>query len=302
MNEKDGKKQNKLFFIIKMLVLLVLLSIILAAAVGYFIDSESGNTAMIYVDGPIVLSDPGAFSQSASAYDIVSFISQAAKDPQIKAIIISINSPGGSPVGSDEIGRALKEANKTTVAVIREIGTSGGYWVASAADHVIANRMSETGSIGVYGSYLAFPGLLERYNITYEQVNAGQYKDMASPFKELTPDERKVLEGLLNEIQDDFIQEVSANRNMSESRVREIATGIIFTGKTAKDLGLVDELGGIEEAKKYITKELNITPEIREYKKEASLVELLSGIVSRQSFSLGQGIASVPVERGVAKV
>lgn len=295
MNEKDGKKQNKVFFIIKILFLLVLLSFIMAAAVGYFIDSEKGNTAMIYVDGPIVLSDPGAFSSSASASDIVGFIGQAAKDSKIKAIIVSINSPGGSPVGSDEIGRALKEANKTTVAVIREIGTSGGYWVASAADHVIANRMSETGSIGVYGSYLAFPGLLERYNITYEQLNVGKYKDMASPFKELNSDERKVLEGLLNEIQDNFIQEVSANRKMPESKVREIATGMVFTGKRAKELGLVDELGGIEEAKKYITKELNITPEIREYKKETNLVDLISGIISRQSFSLGQGIASVPV-------
>ncbi|MCX6707408.1 MAG: S49 family peptidase, partial [Candidatus Woesearchaeota archaeon] len=88
---------------------------------------------------------------------------------------------------------------------------------------------------------------------------------------------------------------VSANRNMNESRVREIATGMVFTGKTAKDLGLVDELGGIEEAKNYIAKELNITPEIREYKKSASLIDLLSGIVSKQSFSLGQGIASMPV-------
>jgi protease-4 len=300
MKEQEIKKPNKTFFILKTLVLLVLLSIILAAAVGYLVDSETGNTAMIYVDGTIALSSSGAFSDSASAYDIVRFIKEADKDSKIKAIIVSINSPGGSPVASDEIGRALKESNKTTVAVIREVGASGGYWVASAADHVIANRMSQTGSIGVYGSYLAFSGLLERYNITYEQINAGKYKDMASPFKELTPEERKVLEDLMNEIQEDFIDEIAVNRNMSDSEVREIATGMIFTGKTAKDLGLVDELGGIEEAKKYISAQLNITPEIREYKKEATFLDLISGIVSRQSFSMGQGIGQSIVSAPVS--
>lgn len=298
MEEKNKKKVNKWAVILVVLAALALLSFLFSSLISVFFDiSDAGNVAMVDLDGVITLGQSSVFSDTLSSDDVVGFIKKADENPAIKAIIININSPGGSPVGTDEIANAIKKANKTTVAVVREVGASGGYWIASSADYIIANRMSITGSIGVIGSYLEFSGFLERYNMTYERLVAGKYKDIGTPLKELAPDERKIIQDILDELHNEFIIEVAKNRKLPESKVKEFATGAIFTGKQAKELGLVDELGGIEEAKNYINKTLNITPVITEYKKPVTLADILSGIVSKQSFSLGEGIGSALVER-----
>ena len=298
MAEKDQKKANPWYVVLKVLVGLVLLSLILSFAISLFMDSSNaGNVAMIKVEGPIMVSSDSPFSEQASSSDIIGFIEDADNNPAIKAIIIDVNSPGGSAVASDEIASAIKKANKTTVSVIREVGASGGYWVASAADHVIANRMSVTGSIGVLGSYLEFSGFLDRYNVTYQRLVSGKYKDIGTPLKELTGEERSLIQDVLDEIHEDFILAVSENRNLNPEDVRKIADGMLFTGKRAKDLGLVDELGGIEEAKLYLNRTLNITPLIREYEKEPTFMELLFQAISEQSFSVGQGIGAMLSEK-----
>ena len=298
MAEKDQKKANPWYVVLKVLVGLVLLSLILSFAISLFMDSgNAGNVAMIKVEGPIMVSSDSPFSEQASSSDIIGFIEDADNNPAIKAIIIDVNSPGGSAVASDEIASAIKKANKTTVSVIREVGASGGYWVASAADHVIANRMSVTGSIGVLGSYLEFSGFLDRYNVTYQRLVSGKYKDIGTPLKELTGEERSLIQDVLDEIHEDFILAVSENRNLNPEDVRKIADGMLFTGKRAKDLGLVDELGGIEEAKLYLNRTLNITPLIREYEKEPTFMELLFQAISEQSFSVGQGIGAMLSEK-----
>jgi len=298
MAEKDQKKVNPWYVVLKVLVGLVLLSLILSFAISLFMDSgNAGNVAMIKVEGPIMVSSDSPFSEQASSSDIIGFIEDADNNPAINAIIIDVNSPGGSAVASDEIASAIRKANKTTVSVIREVGASGGYWVASAADHVIANRMSVTGSIGVLGSYLEFSGFLDRYNVTYQRLVSGKYKDIGTPLKELTGEERSLIQDVLDEIHEDFILAVSENRNLNPEDVRKIADGMLFTGKRAKDLGLVDELGGIEEAKLYLNRTLNITPLIREYEKEPTFMELLFQAISEQSFSVGQGIGAMLSEK-----
>ena len=298
MAEKYQKKVNPWYVVLKVLVGLVLLSLILSFAISLFMDSgNAGNVAMIKVEGPIMVSSDSPFSEQASSSDIIGFIEDADNNPAINAIIIDVNSPGGSAVASDEIASAIKKANKTTVSVIREVGASGGYWVASAADHVIANRMSVTGSIGVLGSYLEFSGFLDRYNVTYQRLVSGKYKDIGTPLKELTGEERSLIQDVLDEIHEDFILAVSENRNLNPEDVRKIADGMLFTGKRAKDLGLVDELGGIEEAKLYLNRTLNITPLIREYEKEPTFMELLFQAISEQSFSVGQGIGAMLSEK-----
>ena len=298
MAEKDQKKVNPWYVVLKVLVGLVLLSLILSFAISLFMDSgNAGNVAMIKVEGPIMVSSDSPFSEQASSSDIIGFIEDADNNPAINAIIIDVNSPGGSAVASDEIASAIRKANKKTVSVIREVGASGGYWVASAADHVIANRMSVTGSIGVLGSYLEFSGFLDRYNVTYQRLVSGKYKDIGTPLKELTGEERSLIQDVLDEIHEDFILAVSENRNLNPEDVRKIADGMLFTGKRAKDLGLVDELGGIEEAKLYLNRTLNITPLIREYEKEPTFMELLFQAISEQSFSVGQGIGAMLSEK-----
>src|SRR3989338_6818866 len=120
---------------------------------------------MLSILGFIAVGDEGSssfFESATASSETIKFIEKADKNPSIKAIILEINSPGGSAVASEEIANAVKKTNKTTVAWIREIGTSGAYWIASSSDHIVASRMSVTGSIGVIASYLEFEGLVDR--------------------------------------------------------------------------------------------------------------------------------------------
>ncbi|MBS3096784.1 signal peptide peptidase SppA [Candidatus Woesearchaeota archaeon] len=285
---------------------LLLLSILGFMAVGVIslfagidVESLSGNVALIPIEGVITGSEDSEFifeSVTASP-DTIELIEKADKNPSIKAIILEINSPGGSAVASEEIANAVKKTNKTTVAWIREIGTSGAYWIASASDHIVANRVSVTGSIGVIASYLEFPGLLERYNITYQRLVAGKYKDIGSPYKEMTQEERELFQQSLDEIRDYFVGEVAKNRNMGKKEVDKMANGLFYLGSQAKELGLVDEIGGKDEVIGYIEKKEGIKAEIVEYKKEKSLFEVLSRIISRQSFFVGKGIGNSLFEK-----
>ncbi len=294
-SSQPENKQRKWPYVLFVLVFLWLLGIILSFFVPAFtgIESESlsGNVALIPVKGVIVGdSTDSFFDDSASSQDIVKLIEKAEDDARIKAIIIEINSPGGSPVASDEIAQALKKTNKTTVAWIREIGASGGYWVASATDHIVANRMSITGSIGVIASYLDFSGFINRYNVSYERMVAGKYKDLGTPFKELTPEERALFQNVLDDLRDEFIDEVAANREMPRKDVEKIATGLFYLGSEAQRLGLVDELGSKDEVIAYIEKQEDIKVEIVKYKTSTDFWELFGAAMGEQSFNIGQGI------------
>ena len=292
---KEKPKTGKWIVLLGVILFLLLIGFILSAIVSIFFGFDSGivdgNVAVIPIKG-VIMADKtrGFFSETASSSDIVELIKKADENPEIKAIIFDINSPGGSAVASDEIAGAIKKANKTTVSVIREVGASGAYWVASSCDYVIANRMSITGSIGVIASYLQFSGLLNDYNVTYERVVAGKYKDMGSPFKELTPAEKTMFDKKLGILHNYFIEEVAKNRKLSKDEVAKLADGQFFIGSEAKDVGLVDMLGNMDDAAGYIERKLNITAEITEYKKPATLIDILSEAMSENSFFVGKGI------------
>src|SRR3989338_241632 len=205
-------------FVLVLLAILGFIAVgIISLFVGVDVESLSGNVALIPVEGIILGSDDSGslFETVASSQDIIELIEKADSNPGIKAIILRVNSPGGTGVASDEIATAVRKTNKTTVAWIREIGTSGAYWVASSADYVVANRISVTGSIGVIASYLEFPGLLEEYNVTYRRLVAGKYKDLGSPFREMTEEEKTIFQQDLDLMKDYFVSEVAKNRKMS---------------------------------------------------------------------------------------
>lgn len=267
---------------------------ILSLFVGVDIESLSGNVALIPIEGLIVGTEDSEFlfESITTSPDTVELIEKAGKNPNIKAIVLEINSPGGSAVASEEIANAVKKTNKTTVAWIREVGASGAYWIASSADYIVANRASITGSIGVIASYLEFPGLLERYNVTYRRLVSGKFKDIGSPYKEMTDEERAIFQQTLDEIRDYFVSEVAKSRNLNKKDVDKIANGLFYLGAQAKELGLVDELGGKDEVIRYIEKKESIKVEIVEYKKEKTLLDLLSKVLSKQSFFVGRGIGS----------
>jgi protease IV len=254
---------------------------------------EHGNVAIIPVYGVIISGESNSYlgGSYASSTEIIELIKKANRNPEIKAIILEINSPGGSAVASDEIGQALKEVNKTKVAWIREIGTSGGYWIASNCDHIVANRMSITGSIGVISSYLDFSGLINDYNVSYQRLVSGKYKDIGSPFRKLKTEEEEILQLQLNKVHDFFIQEISTNRNLPYEKTKELSTGLFFLGIEAKNFGLIDQLGGEKEVIEFIENKLDISAETVNFYKEPSFFDILLGAFHEGSFNTGRGFA-----------
>lgn len=293
MAKKESSKATWIIIIITIFVLFVI-SLFVAVFVALMLGSENvllGNVALIPIDGIIVSSSQDSLfgGGMVASVDVIDWIKKADANPGIQAIIFEINSPGGSAVPSDEISQAIKSVNKTTVALIKDVGASGAYWIASAADKIVANRMSITGSIGVTSSYLEFSGLLDDYNVTYERLVTGQYKDMGTPFRKLEEEERQILQKKLDKIHDIFVKEVATNRNLDEEVVRGLSNGMFYLGIEAKELGLIDELGGIEEVKEIIKQETGLTElRIIKLKKKPSLIESLSQIMSKNFFSLAQ--------------
>lgn len=294
MKKKVDRSRLKLVLITIGSVLFVLF-VFIPIIFSLFDGAKLGNVALIPIEGEITGNGAQSFgSASISSKDIVSFIEDAEENPQVKVLLLELNSPGGSAVASDEIAAAVKKAQKPVVALIREAGASGAYWIASASDHIIANRMSITGSIGVLSSYLEFSGLMGDYNVSYERLVAGEKKDLGTPFKKLTDQERSILQSKLDKIHFFFMEEVAANRNLELAQVQKIATGEFFLGVEALELGLVDELGGKDEAEAFIQKEYGLADvDYVEYEHKAGFFELLSGVASRFFFNVGEGIGSM---------
>jgi len=294
INNKKRLKKIVLTVIAGLFVLFIIVPLILSV---FFNNTKFGNVALIHIDGPIMDGSSFLGEKTISSQKIVEYVKEANDNKEVKVILVEINSPGGTPVASDEIGIAVQKSTKPVVALIREQGTSGAYWVASSADYVIANRMSYTGSIGVIGSYLEFSGLMEKYGVGYEQLISGKDKDLGVPYRKLTDDQRKLLQAKLDKVHDYFIEVVAKNRNLSESKVRELATGEFYLGSEALDLGLVDELGGRDEAEAYITKNYGIEEiEYADYKSEGGILDLLTGVFSDFSFQVGRGFGSIFTE------
>lgn len=258
------------------------------------------DVALIKVYGAIATEQEFSLfgAQGASSDELVKQIEKAATD-DVDAVYIEINSPGGTVVASEEIANAIKKVEKPTVAFIREVGASGGYWVASATDFIIADPYSITGSIGVIGSYLEFAELLEHYNITYRPLTGGKYKDIGSPFKELTGEEQAILQQRIDIIHQGFISEIAENRKLPYEFVKNVSTGVFYLGVQAKEIGLVDQIGSKDDVEKYLKELLNAT-EINfiEYAKAPSFFDALAGVMSQSFFYMGKGLGQGLVETG----
>ncbi|MFP4524124.1 MAG: signal peptide peptidase SppA [Candidatus Woesearchaeota archaeon] len=291
-NEPEpAKTRNILVATLLILGGLYLLSVVFSMMVGTDGNVFEGNVAVVSVHGLITPGDE-AFGQSVSVNDWLELLDEAAEDPQVQAVVLDINSPGGAPVASAELAQAVRSLDKPTVAWIRDLGASGAYWAASAADHVVAHELSMTGSIGVLGSYLEFSQFLDDYNVSYQRLVAGEYKDAGSPLKELEPKERTMLENQLDKMHGIFIEAVAENRNLSVDAVRRVADGRLLLGGEALEAGLVDELGGEDEVRAYLEGRLNASVAMDELRKERSLVDVLRGVVSDHGYAVGEGLSN----------
>jgi protease-4 len=257
-----------------------------ALLLGMFFGSlyavPTGNIAVIPVIGEISGSGSSLLSSTVTSTSIIKLIESAESNPNVEAIILEINSPGGTVVGTKEIVTKVKSVSKPIVAWIREIGASGGYWIASATDSIVADPLSITGSIGVTAAYLSFEGLFHKYGITYENLSVPAMKDMGTQYKNMTDEERAIMEHILNETYYAFVEDVSLNREINVSEVIRLSDqGAILLGLDAYEKGLVDHLGG-EEIAVNITAELAGVdyPVIERYGTKVSLLSLFAGLVT----------------------
>ncbi len=289
---------TKIKTIITIVVVLYLISLVASKLLSVPSISEgviSNGIAIIKIEGPITLTSSNILfgENSASSDEIIENLNKAEKNNGVKAIILEINSPGGTVVASKEIADKVKSIEKPIIALIREVGASGAYWIASSSDLIIADELSITGSIGVISSYLQFSGLLDDFNITYERLVTGEFKDTGSPFKELTPSERVMLQKKLNIIESKFIYDVAKNRNMKVEDVKKLADGSFYLGIEAKQNGLIDLTGNRALAIQKAKEMANITKEnVVEYVKKPSLLNVFEKLASKTSYSIGRGIGS----------
>jgi protease-4 len=186
-----------------------------------------------------------------SSEQAVEELNEYADDSSIKAIVLRIDSPGGGVVVSQEIYNAVRNARKDGKKVVASMGTvaaSGGYYIAAAADQIVANPGTLTGSIGVKMEFANVEKLLEKIGVRGMVVKSGEYKDVGSPFREMSEQEQQMLQAVIDDVHSQFIKAVAEGRNMQEAEVRAIADGRIFTGRQALELKLVDQMGDLTDS------------------------------------------------------
>lgn len=225
--------------------------------------TRSGNhTALVEVRGVI------ADQEAASADNLIKSLREAFKDPKTKAVVMRINSPGGSPVQAgyvyDEIRRLRAEHPNTKLyAVITDLGASGAYYIASAADEIYADKASLVGSIGVTAAGYGFVGAMEKLGVERRSYTAGEHKAFLDPFSPEKPDERAFWQGVLNTTHQQFIAMVKQGRGdrLKDKEHPELFSGLIWSGEQAKSLGLVDGLGSAS----YVAREVVGEKELVDY-------------------------------------
>lgn len=186
----------------------------------------------------------------SSTSSTIKKLRKAAENPKIKAVLIRINSPGGTVATSQELNQAVTKLRekKPVFTSMGDICASGGYYVACATDKVYANPGTLTGSIGVIMNGMNFKGLADKLGVQPQVVKSGMFKDIASPYRPMTDEERAILQGLINDSYDQFVNAVATGRKMKVDDVKKIADGRIYSGRQAKKNGLVDELGSYQDA------------------------------------------------------
>jgi protease-4 len=172
------------------------------------------------------------------------------EDDSVKAVVLRINSPGGAVGPSQEIFREVRKtvSSKKVVASMGTVAASGGYYVAAGSNGIMANPGTITGSIGVIMGYTNFEEVFNKIGLVPVVIKSGEYKDMGSPVRDMTDEERRILQNFVNEVHDQFIRDVATGRSMDSAKVASFADGRIFSGEKAQALGLVDRLGNLEDA------------------------------------------------------
>lgn len=214
--------------------------------------SMSSKVVVLHLDG--VIQDVGSASLlSPAGYNHQNFIDQidkAAEDPFVEAVVLSVDSPGGGVVESAQIherlNKLVNEYEKPFYVAMGGTAASGGYYVAAPADKIYAESATLTGSIGVIMQSINFAEFADNHGISFNTITSGKHKDILSPSREMTDEERDILQSMIDEMYDEFVDVIVDGRGMDEKTVRKLADGRVYTGTQAQDVGLVDEIGSLE--------------------------------------------------------
>ena len=238
--------------------------------------------AIITIDSVITSGEsqfvPFGFGTTSGATTIAKALDRAKKDPDVRAIILRVDSPGGDAVASDLIARAVEEAasKKPVIASFGDVAASGGYYVAAPSRAIFAEPTTLTGSIGVFSLRASFSRLMSKLGISATEYERGEHANLRSPLQPLKAKDRRVIERQVDFFYQQFLQTVASGRGLPLDEVRDVAGGRVWTGADARERGLVDELGGFPEALAYAKREAGLSPQ--------DDVELITVPESRRSF------------------
>jgi len=237
--------------------------------------STEDRIALIRVEGVIL-----------DSQTTIGELKRFSENPSIKAIVIRIDSPGGGVVPSQEIYNAVKRVrskhNKAVIASMGSVAASGGYYIAAATDRIVANPGTLTGSIGVIMETANVEGLLQKIGVEGVVIKSGKFKDVGSPLRKMSGDERGLLQGVMDDVHKQFIEAVAEGRSLELRAAQALADGRIFTGRQAKEAKLVDELGDLEDAIQLAAEVVGIEgePKVIEPRRRFSLREVLDSKLS----------------------
>ena len=244
----------------------------------FFIGRYSGGKSNRFAFGDkiAIVEVKGVITQSSG---VIEELQQYLEDERVKAIILRVDSPGGGVGPSQEIYREIMKikSKKKVVTSMGSVAASGGYYIACASDLIVANPGTITGSIGVIMQFSNFEELLKKIGIKGVVLKSGEHKDIGSPFREMTPEEKRIMQEVLDNVHQQFIQAVAEGRKLDRSKVVQIADGRILTGEQAKNLGLVDQMGNLQDTIDITAKMVGIVgkPNVLYPKKRLSIWEFL---------------------------
>lgn len=255
-------------------------------------DLALPKVAVLPVEGLLLSGE----SESALTMDVTGsrtisrLLRRAAENPSIRALVVYVDSPGGSAAAAQEIFQAIQRFKNRTgrpvIAAMGDVAASGGYYVAAAADKIYALPSTLTGSIGVIWQSINMEKLLAQLGIRAETLKAGRFKDVGSLFRPMAPQERELLQQLLNDVYEQFIADVARGRRLPVAKVQAVADGRVLTGRMALRVGLVDELGTLDDALQFARRQANLpaSAPIVTLKERRSLFDRLFGAAAPLPF------------------
>jgi protease-4 len=245
-------------------------------------EARGAKIAVVYAEGTIIDGEGGG--DNIGGDKLARAIRKFRLDPDVKAIVLRINSPGGSGAASEVIWRELAAAHKAKPVVVSmgTVAASGGYFIAMASNRIFVEPTTITGSIGVFGLFPNVQKLFSNIGITWDSVETTPYSDLATPFRQKTPEEMGVIQKFIDQFYQDFLEHVSQDRNIPVDQVNEIAQGRVWSGEQALKLRLVDQFGGLQTAIEYAGQLAHLAPhpKITEYPTKQSVGEAIQKALS----------------------